>query len=80
MKSYEQIDRKFTDDFWRSTTYKRGNGTTFQVALPPIEVRADYGNGRVFLDHRTYDERAEKEMAQRLSGIKPHVPGDNPVA
>lgn len=65
---YEQIGRKFMDDGWRSTTYQRKDGTTFAVALPPINVMADYGKGAVFLDHRTYNERAEHEMALRLAG------------
>ncbi len=63
---YELKTRIYTEDFWRSTTYQRRDGSTFHVSLPPIEIRADYGNGKVFLDHRSYNERAEHEMALRL--------------
>lgn len=65
---YEQIDRTYTEDHWRSTTYRRKDGSQFNVALPPIEVQANYGDGQVFLDHRTYNERAEHEGALRLAG------------
>lgn len=67
---YEQTDRIYTDDYWRSTTYRRKDGSGFKVALPPIRVEADYGNGKVFLDHYAYNERGEHEMALRLAGAR----------
>lgn len=66
---YELVDRTFTPDNWRDSTYRRGDGSIFRVATAPIEVHANYGDGRVFLDRITYDEAGEHEMALRV-GLK----------
>ena len=63
---YVQVERRFTDDHWRATTYEGPGGHRVHVALPPRNHFADYGNGRVFLDHRSYSEEAEQSMLTRL--------------
>ena len=61
-----QVERRFTDDGWRATVYEGPGGHRLFVALPPREHLADYGKGRVFLDHLSYDEEAERSMLNRM--------------
>ena len=59
--------RTYSDDGWRATWYEGPDGHRVCVALPPREHFANYGNGKVFLDHRSYDEDAEQSMLARLA-------------
>ena len=64
--SYELIDRRVMDDGWRDSTYKRDDGSTFRVAIPQ-RVEVDRYSGQP--GQRSYNERAEHEMALRLAAI-----------
>ena len=63
---YQQVARRFMDDGWRDTTYEGPDGHQVHVALPPRQHFLDYGNGRVFLDHLSYDEEGERSMLSSL--------------
>lgn len=71
--TYKQVAREYTDgDRWRHTTYEGTDGHRVSVVLPPRKHMVDYGNGRVFLDHLSYDDDGEATMLASL--VASHAP------
>ena len=64
--TYIQTERTYSDDGWRATWYEGPDGHRVSVAMPPRQHFADYGNGKVFLDHLSYDEEGEQSMLVSL--------------
>ena len=60
MKFFYMLKQEYHKNLWRTTTYKRENGTKFKVNIPICQEKGKFWK-------KYYNEDAEYEMALKLA-------------